>query len=1263
MRKTKMMDHQLSALLDPLGENSDNWPRLRRQISTPLGIVPFVGEGLSVQLGFKSWSMFLLDQARKAGIEQTVQMNLEGGDQERASDVVLTALGHRAFLDAIDAEFGDSRLRNHRLAGSVTVLPLLARGPVITTNFDHVLERAFDMAGARFEHVVWGARATGAYQALTQDRHFLLKLLGDTEDHDDLVLTRADYDKYYSPGSPLSQILRLLFAARTVLFIGCSLGSDRWMRLLAQVVQANPTLEHFAIVEYPATASEYAQRRQFLSNHGITPIWFPHKRSDLIETILASLVPPSMLLVGRNRLVTSANDALLAHTTKFVGRTGEVTAVLQFLREATPLCTARPLPASKILLVTGAPGIGKSEVCREALQQFLRRRRSARVYYIELVDVREEAGLLARLADAFHVPQATSDKVYAAIAAQPSLLYLDNLENMLSDDDARAALATLVDLPGVRVLASSREHAAQFGRDLPILQLDPDAAVELFISEWNRSEFHSPQTDSPELHRFVCTDLDCHALSIVLVAAQAYQTASLHELIQRWRNDATRLARLPHGKDRPTSLAVSFERSLAVVQSESADAVTLWGLCALFPEGMSAAAFDAVTKAFADHGFRERQILLRLSIIHLSQPHSPGKGTGESRTSEMTVSMTAPLRRFILEKALEEAVGLNIDNLLSPVVAYFSGLAAIAQQTELGHDRTAHGIALDRLLPELPNLYEAVVWAGQRGTRWAEPLGTLSRVLSNSYRYRPLLSIDILHALLPIQQRAHRDVDVGHTLQHLGRMEDRLGETEAARQDYTDAMRLFRQQREDYLLANTLRGLGDLEIRLGETEAARQHYTEAMKLYTQERENLEIANVLTRFGRLEDRLGEIGHARQHYTEAIDLFTKERGNLGLANALKSLGDLEKRLGEIDQARQHYTEAKKLYTRERDNLGLANALSSLGDLEKRLGEIDQARQHYTEAMMLFAREHTNVGLANALRGLGDLEKRLGEIDQARQHYTEAIDLFTKEQNDLGLANTLRGLSDLESRLGEIDQARQHYTEAIDLFTKQRDDLGLANTLRGLSDLESRLGEIDQARQHYTEATKLYTRERDNLGLANTLSSLGDLEKRLGEIDHARQHYTEAIDLFTKERDNLGLANALRGLGDLEKRLGEIDHARQHYTKAMKLFTQEGNNLGLANALQSVGDLNLTLKKFQQAGVHYAKARELYTTEREMMGLGYTDTELARVAHALNHPAEADRYLDEGMLAAQASNVPSVAQYVAQARTEIHPDSVRHNGGSDA
>jgi hypothetical protein len=119
-------------------DNEDNLRQLIEQLKSPVGIIPFVGAGLSIPFGLPNWSSFLINQARKAGVEREIQEQLNVGEYEDAAEVLLSARGYLAFHDAIANTFGSHKLANIKLEGAVSFVPQLATGPVITTNFDHV---------------------------------------------------------------------------------------------------------------------------------------------------------------------------------------------------------------------------------------------------------------------------------------------------------------------------------------------------------------------------------------------------------------------------------------------------------------------------------------------------------------------------------------------------------------------------------------------------------------------------------------------------------------------------------------------------------------------------------------------------------------------------------------------------------------------------------------------------------------------------------------------------------------------------------------------------------------------------------------------------------------------------------------------------------------------------------------------------------------------------------------------------------------------
>lgn len=283
--------------LKKIGRNDFTLSELVTQLKSDLGVLPFVGAGLSIPFGFKGWQDFLLAQAKYAGIEKKIKQRIKQGEYEEAAQDLLEALADLDFQDALLSEYGDKRkLDKVSLKGAVSFLPRLASGPVITTNFDHLLEKVFDDSGARFEEKIWGAKIQVAQKAISQNKRYLLKLHGDVEDETDRVLTLSEYIKSYGTADPsridfekpLPNLLQILLMSRTVLFLGCSLKNDRVVRLLKYLAGNRRNLPHYAVVEHPGRAT-FAQVRLHFAEHGIRPIWYPKGEHKFVEQIVEYL--------------------------------------------------------------------------------------------------------------------------------------------------------------------------------------------------------------------------------------------------------------------------------------------------------------------------------------------------------------------------------------------------------------------------------------------------------------------------------------------------------------------------------------------------------------------------------------------------------------------------------------------------------------------------------------------------------------------------------------------------------------------------------------------------------------------------------------------------------------------------------------------------------------------------------------------------------------------------------------------------------------
>lgn len=248
----------------------------------------------------KDWKHLLLGAAPPRIISR-IKKYLKKKSYEKAAEALLKKLEPDGFQNMVAAAAGDSHLESFDFrAGTVSLLPLLATGPVVTTNFDRVLERAFEANGAPFQSVISGPRPDLIVDALHGNRRVLIKLHGDWQDRVGRTFSESDYDANYGKAQPkrkrelLEAVEKLLFSSRSLLFIGASLEADRTVEQLQEVHQRYAGIRHFAIMPVPKNQKAFERKERDLRTCGVLPLWYcvrkPSEHAPKVETLVASIV-------------------------------------------------------------------------------------------------------------------------------------------------------------------------------------------------------------------------------------------------------------------------------------------------------------------------------------------------------------------------------------------------------------------------------------------------------------------------------------------------------------------------------------------------------------------------------------------------------------------------------------------------------------------------------------------------------------------------------------------------------------------------------------------------------------------------------------------------------------------------------------------------------------------------------------------------------------------------------------------------------------
>ncbi len=241
-------------------------------------VAPFVGAGLSKACGYPMWGEALRKMAQKPwspGL-QALEPMLAAYDYLHAAQAL-----HDAAADQVRHFIKTEFRQRGAIGGPVRLLPDLAKGCIVTTNFDTVIEDLFRDRGQPLDGYMHGTQAGHNFvQRLLRGERCILKLHGDAGQDNTHVFTRAQYEAAY--GEPLAfqnqlpRALRQIFISHSLLFIGCSLEQDKTLELFQRVVEegAFEIPDHFAVMSEPENAVLKAQKEARLLHLKVRPIWY-----------------------------------------------------------------------------------------------------------------------------------------------------------------------------------------------------------------------------------------------------------------------------------------------------------------------------------------------------------------------------------------------------------------------------------------------------------------------------------------------------------------------------------------------------------------------------------------------------------------------------------------------------------------------------------------------------------------------------------------------------------------------------------------------------------------------------------------------------------------------------------------------------------------------------------------------------------------------------------------------------------------------------
>nr|CAA9265327.1 hypothetical protein AVDCRST_MAG63-2647 [uncultured Armatimonadetes bacterium] len=750
------------------------------------------------------------------------------------------------------------------------------------------LEKAGDVAGA-LEHARHAVQVEPMREEFRRDLMRLLASSGDREGIDAALRQFNDWDRRgaqegWEPGPALRQYARDL-------------------ERRAQASPAAPEIPRRVVEGSGGAPAPVVPSR---TPEGFPPAEAPHPRAEVEHA-------------GR----------LPLQVTRFFGREEEIARLAEMLSPCGPVA----LPpddarAARLVTLTGPGGTGKTRLSL-AVAERLRSSYRGAVWFVPLADLANARLIPGAVVDALGIPRSLEagrlEQAEMLLAAQPSLLVLDNFEHLVRQGGALVR-TLLARLPTLTCLVTSRQPLHVTGeREYPLLPLpvprtDEDAdrmsrvpSVQLFVDRAQavRPDFQLTPGNAPAVAE-LCTRLDGMPLAVELAAARV-QVLTARQMV-------TQL-------DRRFELLVSRKRDISE-RHRTLWAAINWSYGLLTPD---------LQKFFR-----------RLSVFR-------GGWTLEAAET-VSGDPDGPVNALDGMSHLRDC-SLILAEEIGPEMRF----RMIESLRDYGEERLREAGEADRIRDRHRDFHLRLAEAAEaplRGPRQAEWLGRLEAEYDNiqaalewSLNGSPEAGLRLAGALWQFWLASGR----------LGEGRERL-RTVLSRTDPSDR---------SAPRAKALNGAGVLAYVQGDYEGARVLHEEGLAIWRESGDRQHLSYALLGLGFVETAQENYDRAGALYDECLPLFREYADVWGVAWTLNNMGNVAWHRGDVVRARALYEESLALKRELGDPYGLADSLGNLALAASGQGDHTTARALYQESLTIWRDLGDRRGVAAALEGLAGLE----------------------------------------------------------------------------------------------------------------------------------------------------------------------------------------------------------------------------------------------------------------------------------------------------
>lgn len=192
---------------------------------------PFIGAGLSIGAGLPGWYGLIGELASRIGYELAPQKWATGEALIDAAQHYVNRQGMNNLVMFLKEKLDTAGKAPSAAHQALARLPVSI---VFTANYDDLLERAFKDTGRRVHVVVKDSSI--AFMRRDPDIVNIVKLYGDLDQPETIVLTRRQYESFFLDRPQMIKLLETELARSSMLYLGWSHSDPHFNLIFGEIL-------------------------------------------------------------------------------------------------------------------------------------------------------------------------------------------------------------------------------------------------------------------------------------------------------------------------------------------------------------------------------------------------------------------------------------------------------------------------------------------------------------------------------------------------------------------------------------------------------------------------------------------------------------------------------------------------------------------------------------------------------------------------------------------------------------------------------------------------------------------------------------------------------------------------------------------------------------------------------------------------------------------------------------------------------------------